>query len=135
MPTRIQEEKNAQNESLRPVTEKQVKEAANARSADRRNQHQQRSMVVRVLAVVGGFLLSIAGLFFVLWLPELGIPLLLGGLRLLSLEYEWAGRALSWVEWRWKQLQDWFSKQTPTIKIGLPIVLLGLLVWLAWWYF
>lgn len=46
--------------------------------------------------MVGGFALLLAGLALLV-LPGPGIPLVVAGLGLLSLEYEWARRLRAWV--------------------------------------
>lgn len=51
-----------------------------------------------VLAVVLGGLLATLGVLLVIPLPELGLPLLLGGLRLLGRRYAWARRLTARVD-------------------------------------
>ena len=48
-------------------------------------------MIRRALAIVGGFLLLAAGVLLLI-LPGPGIPLVVAGLGLLSLEFRWALR-------------------------------------------
>jgi uncharacterized protein (TIGR02611 family) len=52
--------------------------------------------VKRIATVVGGFALLLAGLALLV-LPGPGIPLVVAGLGLLSLEYAWARRLREWV--------------------------------------
>ena len=101
-----------------------VKQAAFARVATRRERHQRRSWVVRALTFVAGMLLSLAGLLL-LWAPELGLPLILAGLGLLALEFDWATRAQAWTEWRAVQLRHWFSRQSMVVKAGVPLFLIA----------
>jgi uncharacterized protein (TIGR02611 family) len=51
--------------------------------------------VKRIATVVGGFALLLAGLALMV-LPGPGIPLVVAGLGLLSLEYTWARRLREW---------------------------------------
>ena len=53
-------------------------------------------MIRRVVAVVAGFGLFAVGLALLV-LPGPGIPLLVAGLGLLSLEYHWARRLRTWL--------------------------------------
>lgn len=53
-------------------------------------------MIRRVAVVAGGFGLLLVGLALLV-LPGPGIPLLLAGLGLLSLEYHWARRVREWL--------------------------------------
>ena len=57
-----------------------------------RERHQERSVFVRVGVVVAGGTLSVFG-GLLSFAPEFGLPLLLLGLRLLALEFDWAARA------------------------------------------
>ena len=58
----------------------------------RKERHKQRSRLVRILVAVGGFL-TVAGGIALLVLPGPGIPLLVVGLGLLALEFDWAEAA------------------------------------------
>lgn len=58
----------------------------------RKEQHKQRSRLVRVLVALGGFA-TVAGGIALLVLPGPGIPLLVVGLGLLALEFDWAEAA------------------------------------------
>jgi uncharacterized protein (TIGR02611 family) len=55
--------------------------------------------VKRAATVVAGFALLLAGVALMV-LPGPGIPLVVAGLGLLSLEYEWARRLRGWVQAR-----------------------------------
>jgi uncharacterized protein (TIGR02611 family) len=58
----------------------------------RKERHKQRSRIVRVLVALGGFA-TVAGGIALLVLPGPGIPLLVVGLGLLALEFDWAEAA------------------------------------------
>jgi uncharacterized protein (TIGR02611 family) len=58
----------------------------------RKERHKQRPRLVRVLVAVGGFA-TVAGGIALLVLPGPGIPLLVVGLGLLALEFDWAEAA------------------------------------------
>jgi uncharacterized protein (TIGR02611 family) len=58
----------------------------------RKERHKQRSRVVRLLVALGGFA-TVAGGIALLVLPGPGIPLLVVGLGLLALEFDWAEAA------------------------------------------
>jgi hypothetical protein len=61
--------------------------------------------------------------------PELGFPLLLLGLRLLSLEYDWAARLYAPVARAWSRL-----RALPlTVKLGIGLIALALVAGLFWW--
>ena len=62
------------------------------RLRQRKERHRQRSRLVRVLVAAGGFL-TVAGGISLLVLPGPGIPLLVVGLGLLALEFDWAEAA------------------------------------------
>lgn len=94
----------------------------------RRARHRERSLAIRVLAGIAGTLLGLAGVVLVLPLPEAGIPALLGGLRLLALEFDWAARAQGWVDARWAQFRAWFRRQDLVVRVALPVALAALLV-------
>jgi uncharacterized protein (TIGR02611 family) len=58
----------------------------------RKEQHRQRSRLVRVLVALGGFATVVGGIALLV-LPGPGIPLLVVGLGLLALEFDWAEAA------------------------------------------
>ena len=68
-------------------------EEALERALRQRARHRDRSVVLRAAVVaLGGTIGVFAGLLAVVT-PEFGLPLLLLGLRLLALEFDWAARA------------------------------------------
>jgi uncharacterized protein (TIGR02611 family) len=66
------------------------------RLRQRRERERARPFVVRALVVVGGFAAVLGGLALMV-LPGPGIPVLVLGLGLLSLEFDWAERLLRFV--------------------------------------
>lgn len=62
-----------------------------------REQHRGRSIFVRAGVVIAGGTVSAVAAPLLL-APELGLPLLLFGLRLLALEFDWAARLYARVE-------------------------------------
>lgn len=62
-----------------------------------REMHRERSMFVRAGVIVAGGAVSVFAVPL-LFAPELGLPLLLFGLRLLALEFDWAVRLYVRVE-------------------------------------
>ena len=93
-----------------------------------RRRHRERSTARRVATAVGGWLAVVSGLLVVLPLPEIGLPLLLVGLRILALRYDWAARAYLPVARLWERL-----KALPLVSkivvgaVGLTFV--GVLIW------
>ena len=63
-----------------------------------RERHRGRSIFVRAGIVVGGGAISVLAAPLSVPAPELGLPLLLFGLRLLALEFDWAARLYVRVE-------------------------------------
>ncbi len=62
-----------------------------------RERHRERSVFVRAGVVVTGGAVSVFAALLAVIAPEFGVPLLLLGLRLLALEFDWAARAYARV--------------------------------------
>ncbi|MFD0360715.1 PGPGW domain-containing protein [Nocardia sp. GCM10030253] len=103
------------------------RETAARRVAARRQQHRQRSWLIRVPVAGAGVVLGIAGVPLLL-IPEFGLPLVMVSLRLLALEFEWATRAQGWVERQTIRARRWFDRQSPTVKAGLALATLAVVV-------
>jgi hypothetical protein len=73
--------------------------------------------------VVGGFALLLAGLALMV-LPGPGIPLVVAGLGLLSLEFEWARRLRVWVVARAERV----APQRRAFRLALLAAAIGLAV-------
>lgn len=63
-----------------------------------RERHRGRPILVRAGVVVAGGAVSVFAAPLSVVVPELGLPLLLFGLRLLALEFDWAARLYARVE-------------------------------------
>jgi uncharacterized protein (TIGR02611 family) len=99
----------------------------------RRAVHRGRPLVVRIaLAVVGG-VIGLAGVLLVIPLPEAGLPLLLLGLRLLALEFEWAARAYGVTFRRAQQFRRWFETRGVVAKALVVAIGLAVVVAIVWW--
>jgi len=103
-------------------------EDARARLEAARARHRQRSRSVRIVTVLGGGLAGLVGTVAVLPLPELGLPLLLVGLRVLALEYEWAARAYVPVVRLWDRLKG-LSMRWKLAIAAVAVAAVGTIVW------
>jgi uncharacterized protein (TIGR02611 family) len=95
-----------------------------------RERHKQRSLVVRVAVALSGFA-TVAGGVALLVLPGPGIPLLLVGLGLLALEFDWAEAALARMlekTDRAAQLARGRSRRTKAAGVGTAVTLAAALV-------
>ena len=86
-------------------------------------------MIRRALVVVGGFALLAAGGALMV-LPGPGIPLVVAGLGLLSLEFEWARRLRVYVVGHAKRVAPSRGRQL-ALGIGSVAVMVAALVFLA----
>lgn len=97
-----------------------------------RDRGRNRSALSRVaFAVLGGALLA-ASVPLVILLPEVGIPAMLVGLRLLAVEVDWAASAFAWIDWRYVQVRQWFHRQALPVRAAVILVLLAIAVALVW---
>ena len=104
-------------------------EDARARLEAERERHRQRSRPARILTVLGGGLVGLVGAVLLVLFPELGLPLMLVGLRLLALEYEWAARAYVPVARFWDRVK---GLSTPW-KIASAAVAAVVVAAIVWW--
>ncbi|MEP7223778.1 MAG: hypothetical protein ABI783_02310 [Actinomycetota bacterium] len=104
-----------------------------ARLQAARDRQRERSRAARILTVLGGALAGLSGavLLLLLVVPELGLPLLLVGLRLLALEYEWAGRAYVPVARLWDRLKALAMRWKIAIAAVAVLCVGGIVWWLA----
>lgn len=101
-----------------------------ARVLARRERHRRRPLLVRVLAGTAGMILFVVGAALVVPLPEAGLPLLLAGVALLALEFDWAvrvhERVLRLVA-RLRALPRWTRLLATAVAAGLVV---ALVLWL-----
>lgn len=109
-----------------------------ARVFERRERHRERSLFVRAGVVVAGGAVSLSAALLSVVTPELGLPLLLFGLRLLALEFDWAARLYAKVARLAKRVAGRFRKLLPTSRFGVAVAVvvlvtvLGLVFILLW---
>ena len=72
--------------------------------------------------------MTLAGAILLVPLPELGLPLLLVGLRLLALQFEWAARAYTPVARLWDRLKA-LSRRWKIAIAALAALAIGAIVW------
>ena len=77
-------------------------------------------------------LLLALGVVLALPLPEVGIPLVLVGLRMLGRYFRWARRANEWLDERWARVRDRFHRLPFIGKATAVGVLAAVGVGLAW---
>ncbi len=98
-----------------------------AQVLERRERHRRRPLALRVLVALIGGIVAVGGLLLVVPLPEAGVPLLVVGLGMLALEFDWAARALSWTLRQASRLWAWFRSLRPFLRWSLVALGLGLL--------
>jgi hypothetical protein len=118
-----------------PGHESRWKRLLNQTPADfqrRRERHHRRPIIVRIVVAVCGGILAIPGLLLVLLAPDVGLPLLIVGLGLLSLEFDWAARLLGQVI-RWTtSARMWFRGLSGPRRILVSTVALAIIAVIAW---
>jgi hypothetical protein len=96
-----------------------------------RERHRRRSRGHRALVIAGGYAAAALGVVLVVPLPEVGLPLLVVGLRLLALRYSWAARAYLPVARLWERI-----KALPaSVKVGLGLLVFALVAGVVWWLY
>ena len=97
-----------------------------------RERHRQRSLLVRMLYTIFGFLVLIAGLLMLV-LPGPALIIIPLGLALLSLEFVWAEglleRALERAEAAKRKAQQTTRTQRILTAIAAALAVAGLVVW------
>ena len=107
------------------------REEAHGRLEHARDRYRARSPARRLAVLAGGWTAGLLGVVLVLLLPELGLPLLVVGLRLLALRYDWAARAYLPVARLWARV-----KALPaSAKIALGIAAVAVVGGLVWWLY
>jgi hypothetical protein len=87
---------------------------------------------VKLVRTFIGFVLLILGALAALPLPEVGIPLVLIGLRILGRHYRWARTANAWLDERWARTRAAFHRLPLLGQIIVGGVLLAVAVALGW---
>jgi hypothetical protein len=106
-------------------------EEARGRLEDARDWHRARSPGHRLAVLAGGWVAGLLGVLLVVPLPELGLPLLVVGLRLLALRYDWAARAYLPVARLWARL-----KALPAFaKLALGVAAVAIVAGIVWWIY
>ena len=106
-------------------------EEARGRLEAARDRHRARSPGRRLAVLAAGWAAGLLGVVLVLPLPELGLPLLVVGLRLLALRYDWAARAYLPVARLWARL-----KALPaTVKLALGVAAVAIVAGIVWWLY
>lgn len=97
----------------------------------------RRPPLVRAAAVAGGGLAALSGAAMMIVLPELGVPLLLIGLRLLALQFDWAARTYARVRTGFLRVLAWLDAKPRWLRwlitgglIAVAAALVGILIWL-----
>ena len=108
-----------------------TREQVLARIESDRAEHARRSLPLRVVTALAGALLGLVSVPLAIVLPEIGVPLLLVGLRLLAYEFAWAVRAYASVAWTWMRVKTWFAAKPGWVQalvlLALAAVAIGLL--------
>ena len=100
------------------------KDAVLDRVLRQRARHQGRSIFVRVGIVIAGSVVSVVAAPLSLPAPGLGLPLLLFGLRLLALEFDWAARLYVRVGKLARRVLGWLKRLLKS-KRRIAVVAVG----------
>jgi hypothetical protein len=106
-------------------------EEARGRLVDARERQRARSPARRLAVLAGGWAAGLLGVVLVLPLPEVGLPLLVVGLRLLALRYDWAARAYLPVARLWARLK---ALPAPA-KLALGVAAVAVVAGVVWWIY
>ena len=106
-------------------------EEPRGRLEDARDRHQARSPGRRLVVLAGGWAAGVLGVVLVLPVPELGLPLLVVGLRLLALRHDWAARAYLPVARVWARLK---ALPAPA-KLALGVAAAAIVAGIVWWLY
>lgn len=93
---------------------------------ERRERHRERSVFVRVGVVIAGGAVSLFAALLSVIAPELGLPLLLFGLRFLALEFDWAARLYTKVAKLARRVAGTLRKLWPKSKVGVALGVVAL---------
>lgn len=89
-----------------------------------RDRHRSRPLPARVALDTVAIVISIVGVVLLIE-PEIGLPVLLGGLRLLAYEFDWAARSYARVERRWQRVRARYKRllSSKLRVVGVAVVL------------
>lgn len=120
-------------EKRSPSDDGSASDEALQRVLRQREHHRQRSVPVRVAVALGGFVVGIFGAVLALPAPEVGLPLLLVGLRLLAYEFDWAARLYARVARFAGRVRGWWRGLSPWTRrvLGAALVLVVVLIVVA----
>ena len=90
-----------------------------------RERHRGRSIFVRVGIVIAGSVVSVVAAPLSLPAPGLGLPLLIFGLRLLALEFDWAARLYVRVEKFARSVLGWLKRLLKSRRRITAAVVIG----------
>ena len=82
-----------------------------------RARHAERSRGARAAQIGAGLLLFGLAIPLSVVVPELGVPGILLGLRLLADEYDWAAHAYAAIAWRWERFRAWFAGRSGPVRV------------------
>lgn len=88
-----------------------------------RERHRERSVFVRAGVVVAGGTVGAFGGILAVIAPEFGLPLLLLGLRLLALEFDWAARGYARVACVARRVGGRLRRLLPRSKRGVVLTM------------
>jgi hypothetical protein len=103
-----------------------TREQALARVLEYRRRSRSKPRIVQIALAILGTASLIAAVPLAVVLPEVGVPALLVGLRLLAVEVDWAARAYAWIDWRFRQAHRWFRRQSAAVRAAVFLALLAL---------
>ena len=85
------------------------------------------------MAIIAGAVLTAAGVVLIVPLPEVGLPLVVGGLRLLGRRYRWAARANARVDAVAVAAGVRWRRSSRLVKIVVVALVVLVVAGLGWW--
>lgn len=98
-------------------------------------QAKPRSALTKAGAVIGGALAAFLGIVLVLPMAELGIPLLLVGLRLLALQFDSAARVYARARLWSLMLGAWWKTTSQAVRVLVIVGAVAVTVLVVFWLF
>ena len=128
MDSKLEKEKNGWSFSDKGVDGKAEVDGTLTRVLEQRDRHRERSLFVRSGVAVAGGAVSLSAALLAVVTPEFGLPLLLFGLRLLALEFDWAARLYAKVAKLAKKAAGGLRRLFPESRRGVAMAVLVLVV-------